>query len=1008
MQDQGKTTEQLIADMRDLRRQVAGLEAANIEHRRIEDALRQKAAFHDLHEVVATASQEGSTLESVMQLCLERICSHIGWPVGHACRLSEDGSQEQPSTNLWYLADPERFSVIREIAGQRSFVKGQGVTGRIIANGKPVWLSDVTNEPGFQRAELAKAIGINTGFGFPVVVGGRVTFVLEFFSPELLERDEQLLGVMGDIGIQLGRVGERKLMEASRKETEEKYQAILADINDGYYEVDLAGNLTFCNKAARAIVGYSIDELLGMNPSQIIGEENAARLRQSYKEVYRTGKPERELEFEILRKDGTRRFAAASVSLIDDGSGHSVGFRGIIRDITERKRGEEALRHSEERYRSIIEDMHDGYYEMDLKGNLTFVNDALCQLHKRSRDELIGTNNRDYMDAVTADRMASLFKQVYVTGEPVRGFVWKRTRADDGERWFEFSASLVKDAVGKPSGFRGISRDITQRIMDGEALQKAKDAAEAANQAKSEFLANMSHEIRTPMNGIIGMTELTLETPLSPVQREYLETVKKSADALLSVINDVLDFSKIEAGKLEIDLVDFHLGECVEDTMKSLALRAHQKGIELGWHISREAPDTLLGDSGRLRQILINLVGNAIKFTNQGEVSVRVTAETRTVDDLLLHFAVSDTGIGIAEEKQKEIFEAFFQADSSTTRTFGGTGLGLTISSKLVAMMGGQLWVESQPGSGSTFHFTARFGANQAKQNTVIAEQRTPANEASETPVAGRYPPREGEPSQKGPEGRCHILLAEDNAVNKKLAVLLLEKHGHTVVVACNGREAVEVFGREAFDLILMDVQMPEMNGYEATAAIRKKEQSTGDRIPIIALTAHAVKGDRERCFEAGMDGYVSKPIKSRELVELVEKIRRSRSKQRSPSVGKSPASGVFDKEAVLLRLEGDVELLAEIARLFLQQYPDLLSGIREAVAHSDSAALMEAAHALKGSVGNFEAKSAFAVAQRLERMGQDGNLEGALEACEELAAEIDRLTAALAGVSDEHAACPA
>ena len=442
---------------------------------------------------------------------------------------------------------------------------------------------------------------------------------------------------------------------------------------------------------------------------------------------------------------------------------------------TEHRRAEEALRQSEERYRSIIEDMQDGFYEMDLKGNLTYLNEALCTLHKRSRQELLGTNNRDYMDAETANRMLVLYQQVYVTGEPLRGYVWKRIRPDDGERWFEASASLMKDASGKPVGFRGISREITQRIVNEEALQKAKDAAEAANRAKSEFLANMSHEIRTPMNGIIGMTDLTLDTALSDEQREYLGMVKSSADALLLIIDDVLDFSKIEAGKLDLDPINFHLRDCIEDTIKSLAVRIHQKGLNLDCHILPEAPDALVGDPGRLRQIIINLVGNAVKFTSQGEVVVRVAVEAIGSDDVVLHFEVADTGIGIPVDKQQVIFDSFSQVDGSTTRRYGGTGLGLSICSLLVSMMGGEIWVESQPELGSTFHFTARFG--------IQTEEFAPVTPRQATCDALRVNKK-----------RLHILLAEDNPVNQKLASRLLEKEGHSVVLVSDGRLAVAAF----------------------------------------------------------------------------------------------------------------------------------------------------------------------------------------------------------------------
>ncbi|MEN3335651.1 MAG: hypothetical protein V7641_5016 [Blastocatellia bacterium] len=788
-------------------------------------------------------------------------------------------------------------------------------------------------------------------------------------------------------------------------------------------------------------------------------------------------------------------------------------------EITEREHVEKALRQSEERYRSIIENMHDGYFEMDIRGNLTFFNDALCKVHKRSREELLGRNNRDYMDAETAKRFYAIFKQVYDTGETVRDLVWKRTRPDDGERWFEYSVSLMKDIESKAIGYRGISRDITQRILYEEALQKSKESAESASRAKSEFLANMSHEIRTPMNGIIGMTELALDTDLTAEQRDYLGMVKASANSLMTVINDILDFSKIEAGKLDLDATDFSLRQSLGETLKTLAIRAHEKGLELAFQISPDVPDLLVGDAGRLRQIIVNLVGNAIKFTDEGEVIVRAETQWRNDDEIGLHLAVADTGIGIPAEKQRLIFDAFTQADGSTTRQYGGTGLGLAISSQLVQLMGGQILVESKPGRGSNFHFTLPLAlgkgvakipvpaepvelrnlrvlvvddnatnrrileemlinwhmratavdggraaidtlkqaqaagepftlvlldaqmpevdgfmvAEQIKQSSELARttimmltsnnQRGDAARCRELGVAlyitkpimqanlidaimtvlGTASPVEvlsAGTLQRSPcESRGHVLLAEDNAINQRLAVHLLEKQGYTVVVAVNGKQALAALEKERFDLVLMDVQMPEMNGFDATALIRQRERTTGAHVPVIAMTAHAMKGDRERCLEAGMDEYISKPLQVNELLRVIQGLLPV-----STTPDQVPVEKAFNAEAVVAQVDGDMDLLQHLIKLFLAELPSYLSEMREAAARGDSERLERTAHTLKGSVSIFHASSVVEAAHRLEMVGRQDNLATAEEALAALEHELAWLKPALITFEMEYA----
>jgi PAS domain S-box-containing protein len=934
------------------------------------------------------------------------------------------------------LGMPEEFKQIR-------VAFGRGLGGRIVASGKGVIVDDVGEyfrKIGSKYHDMICSEGFTSGVAAPIQMGETnlgVLYVINRTRTEFSQADLETLSLVGNLlAVEVARtravnqlrvahedlelrveqrtaelvranndlkreISERRKAELALGESEAKYRFLAENVQDIMWTVDMNLKTTYVSPSVCKILGFTPAERSQQSINDQMTAESVALALSAFQEELARDKeegmdPDRPvtLALDFKSKVGEPVCLETVMSFIRDGNGNPIGVLGLSRDITERKRTEQAVRESQKRLADIIDFLPDATFVIDNDGTVVAWNRAIEEMTGIPSHQMIGKGNYEYALPFYGERRPLLIDLVNERCEEYeRKYMNVRQKGTTlisesyhpllgpDRLYLSGTARRLYDSQGEKVGSIESIRDITSRKRTEEALKHAKEAAESATRARSEFLANMSHEIRTPLNAVQGMIDLLLETELTNVQHGRLQIIKAAADSLLTLLNDILDFSKIDAGKLHLEEIDFDIRATLSSAVALLQMRVQDKNLDLRYHMSDAVPQWLRGDPNRLRQVVLNLANNAIKFTNHGQVAIEVNARTSMEDHVVLHFAVSDTGIGISPENLRVIFDRFSQADSSTTRKYGGTGLGLAIASQLVKAMGGTIWADSEPNKGSTFHFSVGLGLGTFVPDADI---RATSQMPSLNHLTG-----------------TKVLLVEDNLFNQAVAAEVLKKIGCDVVVAASGREAVDLFDRQPFDIILMDLQMPEMDGFEATRLIREKE--TLPRIPIIAQTAHVFEEDRDRCFAAGMDEHLEKPIKASELLRVLQKYT-SRTKQRSAAnLGATTGQGrsspadqeireCFDHEDLLYRLDGDEEAMKEMVGIFMDVTPPQIADLKTAHRDRDWERLGRLSHSVKGSCGSFGARAMRDTAAEMELTAKRHDAGKMQELVKKMSMQFDEL----------------
>ena len=1081
-------------------------------------ARKHQEQMLDLGRDVGVALTQNERLPVALRGCCEAIVRHV----------------DAAFARIWILDTTEQTLLLQASAGIYTHLDGphgrvpvgQFKIGLIAQERKPHITNQVGDDPRVSDQEWVRREGIVSFAGYPLVADDRLLGVVALFARHELDHTvlDTLQSVVGTIALAI----ERKQAEESLRKSELLYHSLVEAIPQCIFRKDTESRFTFVNQFFCQTVQLTAEEIIGKTDAEIFPPGLAAKYQRDDGSVMRSGITQQIVEAHA-KPDGSTSYVQLIKSPLRNGRGEVIGIQGMFWDVTERRNTEQALAKERDQMRALMDNVPDRIYFKDTDSRFIFCNKALSErLGLKNPDEAVGKTDYDFHPPDRAREFHEDEQRIIITGEPMVNKIEEQTALDGARIWASVTKVPTRNRGGYLTGIIGISRDITALKCAEEELALARDQALESVKLKAQFLATMSHEIRTPMNGIIGMLDLLVSTQLKPEQHDFAETASHSAHALLEILNNILDLSKIESGRLTLEQIDFDIREVVEDTVELLAPAAHAKEIELASLVPSTFPVILRGDPARLRQVLLNLVGNAVKFTESGGVQVRVSAQPTSEGGVELRCEVRDTGIGITPQAQATIFQAFTQADGSTTRRFGGTGLGLSICQQLVEVMGGDIGLKSEADRGSTFWFTvplqtadtptsaaktppglqnlrALFVAEDSFLREILGEYAVQAGITATFAATGaealaelQRATRTGQPHQlvtfdldlpdmeglafaqaieadsalagirlvalapinrrlesevvqtaglsacllkplkrarlleglaramagapaeiiaaatpadsptaglgvspRSPGAKpLRLLLAEDNPINQKVALLQLHRLGFDAQIAHNGREALAALDRP-FDVVLMDCHMPEIDGFDATRQIRAREQAGhwGTRPPlyIVALTADSLHDTRDKCLAAGMNDYIKKPV---QLPELEAAMQRAHYRQpnhastpASPAAGALPTLDLATLESLRdLSESGQPDLVTELVDLFIADVPPRLKKIEAGAASGDAAAVYAQAHTIKGSAGNLGAKAMAALCLAIERPAKAGRLTGTEGPIRELLAEYERV----------------